>query len=134
MSWGFQSEHIDVFDLGIHMMCAIPFSLDHATILYEQFKGDVMFSFRMLEHEFYLLEIANGVESFMLEDLGNSEVYDELCLFEQNAYFSKSLCNINFTCSKKEFIQKKWCWFLSCQYNSLFRRGSYFCQPVNGFV
>ena len=92
-------------------MCAIQFSFDHATILYKQFGGDMILSFWMLECESFQFTIANGVENFMLEDLGNSKIYDELWLFEQKVYFSKFFHNISFTCSK-DSIQMKWCWVL----------------------
>ena len=131
---GLQSKYVDVFDPSIHMMCAIQFDFDHATILYKQFEGDVIFSFWMLDHESFQFEATNDAENSMLEDLGNSKIYDKLWLFEKNVYFSKFLHNIIFTSNNKESIQTKWCWDLSCECNLLFRKDSYFSQPMNGFV
>lgn len=93
-------------DLGVMYVNA--YSSNNAVVLHKQFEDDVVFSFWMLEYEFFQFEITNGFENIMLENLEDSEIYDKLWFFEKNVFFSKFLRNISFTCSNKESIQMKW--------------------------
>ena len=85
-------------------MCINPSGSNNVVVLHKQFEDDVVFSLLRLEYESFWFGITNDVEDSMLENLGNSEIYDEMCLFEKNTYSSKFLHNINFTCSNKESI------------------------------
>ena len=96
-------------------------------------ENDIILALKILEQALFQCIVGKGLENSLQSDQENTKFYDEMWLFGHDDWWIRLLCMISLKYQEDEFSKWK-CRVAPCRHNLLFRKGSFFSQPVNGFV
>lgn len=97
-------------------------------------ENDIIPALEIIEQILFQWIAGKVIEKSSLDAWENSKFYDEMWLFRREDWLIKFLHMISLSCQDGEFSKWRKCWVVACRCNSIFRKGSFFSQLVNGFM